>query len=123
MVDDTPVIKPDNQEGITFINMFHTTDRADQEKLVESLAQVTEEVIRYQPGFISTNLHRSFDGRMVTNFARWNSVEDLKKALETPGMLAHREVLRGKYEREGYVGEIVYTYAIRSEEPVITDQV
>ena len=95
MADATPVIKSDKQEGILFVNVFHTVDRADQERLVKSLVQVTEEVIRHQPGFISTHLHRSLDGQTVTNLARWNSVEDFKRALQTPGMLAHREVLGG----------------------------
>ena len=118
MVHDTSANKPESQEGTTFINIFHTTDREDQERLVLSLVQVTEEVIRHQPGFISANLHRSFDGKTVTNFARWRSKEDFTRALETPGMLAHREVLRGKYEREGYLGQIVYTYLLPSEEPI-----
>ena len=120
MVQDTSATKPESQEGTTFINIFHTTDREDQERLILSLVQVTEEVIRYQPGFISANLHQSFDGKTVTNFARWRSKEDFTRALETPGMLAHREVLRGKYEREGYLGQITYTYVLPSEKPIAT---
>lgn len=122
MSDDTPPIKTHDQEATTFINIFHTINQEDQAKLIQSLIQVTDEVIRHQPGFISAHLHRSFDGKTVTNFARWRSAEDFKKALETPGMLAHREVLRGKYEREGYLGQIAYSYSVQAEDSVAQTQ-
>jgi heme-degrading monooxygenase HmoA len=111
MSDEISTGETNIPEGVAFINIFHTPDQEGQIQLIQSLAQVTEEVIRYQPGFLSASLHKSLDGKTVTNVARWHSAEDFKRALETPGMLAHREVLRGLYPREGYLGQVVYTYA------------
>lgn len=106
----TPATETNDLEDTIFINTFHTNDREDQEKVVQSLVQVTEDVMRHQPGFISATLQRSFDGKTVTNLARWRSAEDLKKALAKPEMLAHRDEMGNQYKREGYLGQVVYTY-------------
>jgi heme-degrading monooxygenase HmoA len=105
-----------NGEGVVFINKFYATDAADQEWLIQDLANVTETVIRYQPGFISATVHKGFDDFTVTNYARWRSVEDFKRALQTPEMLAHRKTLGERYRREGSLGSIVYTYTARPED-------
>jgi hypothetical protein len=47
---------------VTFINVF-TVDPANQQQLVELLARVTDTSVRHAPGFISSALHRSLDGR------------------------------------------------------------
>ena len=58
----------------TLINVF-TVDAMQQEKLVELLVQATEEGVRYADGFISSALHRSFDGTKVTMYAQWRNRE------------------------------------------------
>jgi hypothetical protein len=103
-------------EGVVFINKFYATGTADQEWLLQDLVNVTETVIRHQPGFISANVHKGFDDFTVTNYARWRSVEDFKRALQTPGMLAHRKTLGERYRREGSLGHIVYTYIAQPED-------
>ena len=115
MSDSMSASKANEPKGTIFINTFHTMDREDQEKVVQSLIQTTEEVIRYQPGFISATVQQSLDGKTVTNVARWRSAEDLKRAQETPEMLAHRNVMGNQYKREGYLGPIVYTYTGQAE--------
>lgn len=115
MFDTTSEIKPNDSADTIFINTFHTVDREDQEKVVQSLVQITEDVMRHQPGFISATLQRSFDGKTVTNLARWRSAEDLKRALARPDMLAHRDEMGSQYKREGYLGQVVYTYTGQAE--------
>ncbi len=115
MFDTTSETKPNDSADTIFINTFHTVDREDQEKVVQSLVQVTEDVMRHQPGFISATLQRSFDGKTVTNLARWRSAEDLKRALARPDMLAHRDEMGSQYKREGYLGQVVYTYTGQAE--------
>jgi hypothetical protein len=41
--------------------------------LVDVLVDATQTVMRKQPGFISANIHRSFDGTRVTNYAQGSS--------------------------------------------------
>ena len=103
-------------DGVAFINTFHTPDAEGQAEVLQSLVQITQDIIRHQPGFISATLHQSLDGKTVTNIARWRSPLDLQNALKTPGMLAHREVLGERFPREGYLGQVVYTYSYQENE-------
>jgi quinol monooxygenase YgiN len=60
---------------ITLINVF-TVEPANQQRLVDLLVRVTDEFVRQSPGFVSSTLHRSFDGSKVTMYAQWKSVEE-----------------------------------------------
>jgi quinol monooxygenase YgiN len=60
---------------ITLINVFRV-EPANQQRLVDLLVRVTDEFVRQSPGFISSTLHRSFDGSKVTMYAQWKSVEE-----------------------------------------------
>ncbi len=65
------------QEGTstgTLVNIF-TVDPKDQQRLVEYWQQATKEVIRHLPGFISANVHQSFDGTKVINYSQRESQE------------------------------------------------
>jgi tetracenomycin F1 monooxygenase len=104
-------------DGVVFINTFHTPGPEGQAEVLQSLVQITQDVIRHQPGFLSATLHQSLDGKTVTNVARWRSPADLRNALNTPGMLAHREVLGERYPREGYLGQVVYNYSYQENDP------
>jgi len=58
---------------ITLINVF-TVELANQQRLIDLLVRVTDEFVRQSPGFVSSTLHRSFDGSKVTMYAQWASV-------------------------------------------------
>jgi Antibiotic biosynthesis monooxygenase len=115
MSEDTLTSKTETQ-AVTFINIFHTQDPEDQQKVVASLIQVTEEVMKPRPAFISATIHQSPDGKSVINVARWRSAEEFKETLATPAMLAHRDVLGSLYKREGYLTKAVFSYSAQKEE-------
>ena len=73
-------IAKDN-EVVTLINVF-TVAPEDQQRLVDVLADATRAVMRKQPGFVSTNIHRSLDGTRVTNYAQWRSTEAFETMLQ-----------------------------------------
>ena len=60
---------------IILINVFHV-EAANQQRLVEILTQVTQEIVSKAKGFVSSTLHRSLDGTKVTMHARWTSLAD-----------------------------------------------
>jgi quinol monooxygenase YgiN len=60
---------------LTLINVF-TVAPEKQGELIELLTQVTEHNVRHHKGFVSASLHRAIDGRKVTMYAQWASVED-----------------------------------------------
>jgi quinol monooxygenase YgiN len=66
---------------ITLINVF-TVEPANQQRFV-NLVRVTYKFVRQSPGFVSSTLHRSFDGSKVTN-AQWKSVEDYEAMRRDP---------------------------------------
>ena len=63
---------------ITLINVF-TVEPANQQRLVDLLVRVTDEFVRQSPGFVSSTLHRGFDGSKVRMYGQWKSVEDMRK--------------------------------------------
>lgn len=68
---------------IVFINVFHV-DPANQQRLVDILTQVTEEIVSKATGFVSSTLHRSTDGTKVTMYARWRSLVDYEVMRQNP---------------------------------------
>jgi heme-degrading monooxygenase HmoA len=46
------------------------------------LVEATEAVMKYQPGYVSANIHKSLDGTRVTNYAQWRSREAFEAMLK-----------------------------------------
>src|SRR5215204_4506164 len=80
-------ISKDN-DVVTLINVF-TVAPEDQQRLVDVLVDATQKVMRKQPGFVSANIHRSLDGRRVTNYAQWRSREAFEAMLQNQVATEH----------------------------------
>ena len=59
---------------VTVINKFSVQSK-NQKKLVKLLDDLRK-VVEQLSGFISANVHRSFDGTRVVSYAQWNSIEN-----------------------------------------------
>ncbi len=77
----------------TLINVF-TVPAQSQQELVDTLVQVTDEIICRLPGFISANIHKSVDGERVTNYVQWRSKADLDSMLRDPRTEEHIQLCR-----------------------------
>ncbi len=77
-----------NADVVTLINVF-TVEPQDQQRLVDSLAESTESAMNRLPGFVSANIHKSFDGTKVVNYAQWESREAFEAMLENPEAAPH----------------------------------
>ncbi|HEY2595300.1 MAG TPA: antibiotic biosynthesis monooxygenase family protein [Chloroflexota bacterium] len=77
---------------VVLVNVFTCTPE-NQQRLVEAWQQGTDEVMRYLPGFISANIHRSLDGTRVVNYAQWRSREDFQASFANPQAAAYFEQL------------------------------
>jgi quinol monooxygenase YgiN len=97
---------------LTLINVFTVApDKADE--LVRLLNQATEEVMRYQAGFISANIHLSLDRRHVTNYAQWRTEEDFEAMQKVPDVQKHMKAcaaLAEKFEPSLYTVESVHEH-------------
>ena len=82
-------IQADNNV-FTLINVFTVTPE-NQQKVIDVLVEASEQTMKQLPGFISSNLHRSFDGKYVVNYVQWRSREDFEAMLHNPLALPHME--------------------------------
>jgi len=70
-------------EYLTLINVF-TVDPTNQQKLIDLLTLATETTISHVKGFISSALHSSLDGKKVSMYAQWESIEDYQTMRSNP---------------------------------------
>lgn len=68
-----PAIDESNRYA-TLINSF-SVEPEKQQELVDLLNEVTEKVMRHQPGFVSASIHASTDGKRVVNYVQWESAK------------------------------------------------
>ncbi|MCC8952874.1 antibiotic biosynthesis monooxygenase [Bradyrhizobium sp. Pear77] len=63
-----------------------TVIEAEPKKQNEALSLMVDRArfMARQPGFVSTSLHRSLDGRRIVNYIQWQSRELLESAHQSP---------------------------------------
>jgi argininosuccinate lyase len=74
---------PSHETAITTINIF-TVDPANQQGLLDLLTEATSSDVVYAPGFVTSTLFRSLDGRKVAMHASWRSEDDYKAMRAQP---------------------------------------
>jgi heme-degrading monooxygenase HmoA len=77
-------------EVLTLINVF-TVARENQQKLVDTLVDATQQTMKRLPGFVSASIHRSLDGTKVVNYAQWRSKQDFEAMQHDPQARPHME--------------------------------
>ncbi len=80
--EGTTKLIPNNVQ-LTLINTYVVhPERADE--LMEFLARSTQDTLRHVPGFISANLHLSFDRTALVNYAQWVNADATAAARNDP---------------------------------------
>ena len=79
-------IQPEN-EVFTLVNVFTVTPE-NQQKLLDVLSEASQ-LMKELPGFISANLHKSYDGKYVVNYAQWRSQQEFEAMLHNPQAMPH----------------------------------
>ena len=98
---------------ITFINVF-TVEPSRQQELLDLLDRATQ-IVRLEPGFISSSLHRGVDGNKVIMYAQWRSVEAYRAMRENPAPLSYFKQAVAFAEFETAMYEVVETYSPSAE--------
>ena len=75
---------------VTLINTF-TVEPDKQQAIIDALADVTERVMRFLPGFIGASVHKSLDGTHVANYVQWDSDEHFQAMFQNPEAAAHMQ--------------------------------
>jgi quinol monooxygenase YgiN len=94
---------------VTFINVF-TVEPANQQRLVDLLARVTETSVRHARGFVSCALHRSLDGTKVTMYSQWRAIEDYEAMRRDPAPLPYLQEVLTIARFEPGIYEVVETF-------------
>lgn len=68
---------------MTLVNVF-TVEPHDQQKLVQVLKEGTQAFFSEQPGFISSSVLASKDGRRAINYSQWRSAKDIETFRDDP---------------------------------------
>lgn len=69
-----PTIISKDATLVTVINKFSVGP--DNHKKLLQLLDNLREIVEKQPGFVSANVHRSFEGTRLVSYAQWNTKED-----------------------------------------------
>jgi len=90
----------------TLINLF-TVEPENQQKLVELLKEGTESFFSKLPGFISSSVHKSKDGRRAINYAQWRSVKDIEAFRQNPEFAPYIQRITALAQSESILCDVV----------------
>ena len=99
---------------VTFINVF-TVAPMDQQRVVDYLATMAASVMNKQPGFISSNIHKSLDGTRVVNYVQWRSRADFEAAMANPEVQSSMDVIAPLVQAEPHLYEVAFIYEAPKE--------
>ncbi|MBD2293150.1 nuclear transport factor 2 family protein [Anabaena sphaerica FACHB-251] len=72
--DKTVTLEPN--KDVTTVMVVFSVDPSQQQHLLDNIMTYGGSQVKYQPGFISSTLHRSLDGMRVINYTQWKTRED-----------------------------------------------
>ena len=90
----------------TLVNVF-TVEPDNQQKLVDLLKEGTASFFSRMPGFISSSVHRSKDGRRAVNYAQWLSVRDIEAFREDPNFAPYIQRISALAKSESILCDVV----------------
>lgn len=91
---------------VTLVNVF-TVAPDKQQQVVDMLIEATDKTMRNMPGFISANIHRSFDGKRVINYAQWRSKDAFEAMQKNPEAGVHMKKISDMTTFEPTLCEVV----------------
>lgn len=80
-----------NKKICTLINVF-TVEPERQLELFENLKEATRQIMGKMPGYISANIHMGDDGKTVTNYAQWATLQDFQNMLKNEEAQKHMKL-------------------------------
>ena len=102
----TTISKTD--ELVTVINLF-PIDPKNQPKLLDLLKELSNNFVENQPGFISANVHRSFDGKRVISYAQWKTKEDYQSIYSNVEAIPYLDKIKAITKFDWNLYQVVYT--------------
>lgn len=70
-----------SEQNLTTVILLFQVDPQKQSELIEAAQENSQKVMEQKSGFISANLHKSFDGTSVVNYAQWENRKSYEEAI------------------------------------------
>jgi quinol monooxygenase YgiN len=103
----TPTINAD-AKLTTLINVFSVAPE-DRDRLVALLKEGTDAWISKVPGFVSSSLHVSRDGRRVVIYGQWRGADGIAAMRQHPEMPAYFERIKALAQMEAMTCDVAST--------------
>jgi heme-degrading monooxygenase HmoA len=103
-------------ESVHTVLAVFTVEPVHQHRLVDVLAEATDQVMTTMVGFLGSAVYASQDGRQVVNVGHWRSAEDFRRMLADPRARAHFGICRELSSHHAYVDRLVYSRIAPIEE-------
>ncbi|MEV4189934.1 putative quinol monooxygenase [Streptomyces toxytricini] len=95
-----------HSDTFTVIVTF-TPDPSRRAELVEAIRTFVEDVVRHQPGFLSSTVHVGADGTRVINYAQWAGREAFEAFGANSAVMGRRGAITD-FPHEGQSYEIPF---------------
>ncbi|MGE0310655.1 MAG: putative quinol monooxygenase [Lautropia sp.] len=92
----------------TLINVFSVAPE-DRDQLVALLKEGTDAWISKVPGFVSSSMHVSRDGRRVVIYGQWRSADGIAAMRQHPEMPAYVERIKALAQMDAMTCDVTST--------------
>ena len=97
------------------INVFTVAEGHEAGEIVALLRDITEQVMRHQPGFRQATIHVSLDGKHVANYATWESAEAFGQVMRSGVARGHMAEIDRLFPHEANIYQIASRYDATGE--------
>lgn len=94
-----------NNDVITAIIIF-AVEPEKQQELIDTIIEFLETVVKHQPGFVSSSIHKSIDGLRVMNYAQWKTQQDYQAFVQNVEVQAKGKKLSKFQLHESHLYEV-----------------
>jgi quinol monooxygenase YgiN len=94
-----------NNDVITVVIIF-AVKPAQQQELIDIIIEFLETTVKHQPGFASSNIHKSIDGVRVMNYAQWRTQADCQAFVNNTEIQAQGQKLSNFQLHEAHTYEV-----------------
>ena len=84
----------------------------NQEQLVHTLVEATEQTMKNMSGFVFANIHKSLDGKTVINYAQWKNREAFEAMTSNPDAAPHMKASAALAKFDPILCEVVESVGI-----------
>jgi quinol monooxygenase YgiN len=92
----------------TLVNVF-TVEPENQPKVLALLQEGIETMFSKMPGWISTNLHKSRDGKQVIVYSQWRDAKDIDAFRQDPRTKPYLQQFGALAKHETFTCDVAYS--------------